>query len=136
MSIAFGCIANLGLSYGCISFDAAAMALVYDTSWFALRERARIRGGESVLVLGSTGGVGFAAIQLAKAMGAKVLAGLSNPAKALIAREAGSDELIDLSKPYLRDELRQQVLHKLKGWARARYDRSPVDVTIESVLLI
>ena len=56
--------------------DAASMALVYDTSWFALRERARIREGESVLVLGSTGGVGFAAIQLAKAMGAKVLAGV------------------------------------------------------------
>ena len=56
--------------------DAASMALVYDTSWFALRERARIREGESVLVLGSTGGVGLAAIQLAKVMGAKVLAGV------------------------------------------------------------
>ena len=64
--------------------DAASMALVYDTSWFALRERARVRRGESVLVLGSTGGVGYAAIQLAKAMGAKVLAGVSNSAKSSI----------------------------------------------------
>src|SRR6516225_11495200 len=48
--------------------DAASMALVYDTSWFALRERARICEGESVLVLGSTGGVGFACVQLGKAL--------------------------------------------------------------------
>jgi len=46
---------------------AAAMALVYDTSWFALRERGRLAPGETVLVLGSTGGVGLASIQLAKA---------------------------------------------------------------------
>lgn len=42
--------------------DAASMSLVYDTSWFALRERARLREGESVLILGGTGGVGLAAI--------------------------------------------------------------------------
>src|SRR3984893_9605616 len=69
--------------------DAAAMALVYDTAWFALRERARLRAGESVLVLGSTGGVGLASIQLAKALGAKVFAGVSNPAKASLASTAG-----------------------------------------------
>jgi NADPH2:quinone reductase len=105
--------------------DAASMALVYDTSWFALRERARIREGESVLVLGSTGGVGFAAIQLAKAMGAKVLAGVSNPAKAHLAREAGGDELIDLSKPNLRDALREQVFAKNGGQG--------VDIVIDPV---
>src|SRR6266851_7114940 len=49
--------------------DAAAMALVYDTSWFALRERGRLKPGEVVLVLGGSGGVGLAAIQLAKAWG-------------------------------------------------------------------
>src|SRR5262245_2840859 len=68
--------------------DAASMALVYDTSWFALRERARIRAGECVLALGGTGGVGLAAVQLAKAMGGKVLAGVSNPAKARLALDA------------------------------------------------
>jgi NADPH:quinone reductase len=105
--------------------DAASMALVYDTSWFALRERARLQEGESVLVLGSTGGVGFAAVQLAKAMGAKVLAGVSNPAKAHLAREAGSDELIDLSKPNLRDALREQVFAKNGGQG--------VDIVIDPV---
>jgi NADPH2:quinone reductase len=89
--------------------DAAAMALVYDTAWFALRERARLRPGESVLVLGSTGGVGRAAVQLAKAMGAKVLAGVSSPAKAALALAAGADCTIDLSKGNLREALRAQV---------------------------
>lgn len=87
--------------------DAAAMALVYDTSWFALRERARIRAGETVLVLGSTGGVGLAAVQLAKAMGARVLAAVSSPAKADIVHDA--DAIVDLSRPNLRDSLREQV---------------------------
>src|SRR5499427_3017288 len=68
--------------------DAAAMALVYDTAWFALRERARLQPGESVLVLGGTGGVGLASIQLAKALGAKVLAGVSKPDKAPLALRA------------------------------------------------
>ena len=89
--------------------DAASMALVYDTSWFALRDRARYQHGDTVLVLGATGGVGLAAIQLAKAMGAKVLAGVSSWDKADIAREAGADTVIDLSRPNLNDDLRAQV---------------------------
>jgi NADPH2:quinone reductase len=89
--------------------DAAAMALVYDTAWFALRERARLRAGESVLVLGATGGVGLAAIGLAKALGAKVLAGVSNPAKAPLAKTAGADAIVDLSQDNLREALRAQV---------------------------
>jgi NADPH2:quinone reductase len=95
--------------------DAASMALVYDTSWFALRERARIRAGESVLVLGSTGGVGLAAVQLAKAMGAKVLAGVSNAAKASLALDARADDIVDLSKDNLRDALREEVFAKNGG---------------------
>jgi NADPH2:quinone reductase len=89
--------------------DAAGMALVYDTAWFALRERARLRAGESVLVLGATGGVGLAAIGLAKALGAKVLAGVSNPAKAPLAKTAGADAIVDLSQDNLREALRAQV---------------------------
>lgn len=89
--------------------EAASMALVYDTSWFALRERARLREGESVLVLGSTGGVGLASVQLAKAMGARVLAGVSSAAKAPLAIAAGADAVIDLSKADLRDRLREDV---------------------------
>jgi NADPH:quinone reductase len=101
---------------GSMSFvDAAAMALVYDTAWFALRERARLHSGESVLVLGATGGVGLAAIGLAKALGAKVLAGVANPAKAALASDAGADTIINLSKDNLRDALRAQVLEHNGG---------------------
>jgi NADPH2:quinone reductase len=89
--------------------DAAAMALVYDTSWFALRDRARYQAGDSVLVLGASGGVGLASVQLAKAMGAKVLAGISSPDKADIVRQAGADAVVDLSRPDLRDSLRAQI---------------------------
>lgn len=89
--------------------DAAAMSLAFDTAWFALRDRARYQSGDTVLVLGSTGAVGLAAVQLAKAMGAKVLAGVSSWDKADIAREAGADVVIDLSRADLRDSLRAQV---------------------------
>jgi NADPH2:quinone reductase len=105
--------------------DAAAMALVYDTSWFALRERARLREGESVLVLGGTGGVGLAAIQLAKAMGAKVFAGVSTASKAPLARDAGADEIVDLSVDNLRDGLREQVF--------ARNGGQGVDIVIDPI---
>jgi NADPH:quinone reductase len=105
--------------------EAASMALVYDTSWFALRERARIAPNESVLVLGSTGGVGLAAVQLAKAMGAKVLAGVSNAAKAPLAVEAGADEVVDLSPDNLRDALREQVY--------AKNDGEGVDIVIDPI---
>jgi NADPH2:quinone reductase len=89
--------------------DAAAMSLAYDTSWFALKDRGRLQPGETVLILGATGGVGMAAVQLAKAMGAKVLAGVSTAAKASLARDAGADAIIDLSVDNLRDALRDQV---------------------------
>jgi len=105
--------------------DAASMALVYDTSWFALRERARLCEGESVLVLGSTGGVGFACVQLAKTLGAKVLAGVSNAAKSPLAFAAGADAIIDLSKDNLRDSLRVQVLQNNND--------SGVDIVIDPI---
>jgi NADPH2:quinone reductase len=95
--------------------DAAAMALVCDTAWFALRERARLRPGESVLVLGGTGGVGLAAIQLAKALGARVLAGVANPEKRALAASAGADAIVDLSKDNLCEALREQVFHNNNG---------------------
>lgn len=105
--------------------DAAAMALVYDTSWFALRERARLKAGETVLVLGGTGGIGLAAVQLAKAMGATVLAGVSNLDKAQLARDAGADAIIDLGQDNLRDSLREQVYAQNNG--------KGVDVVIDPV---
>jgi NADPH2:quinone reductase len=89
--------------------EAAAMALAFDTAWFALRERARLVEGESVLILGATGSVGLAAVQLAKAFGARVIAGVSSMSKATVVRQAGADEVIDLSVDNLREELRRQV---------------------------
>jgi NADPH2:quinone reductase len=89
--------------------EAASLSLVYDTAWFALRERARLAPGETVLVLGASGGVGQAAVQLARAMGARVLAGVSRPERAAAARAAGADAVIDLSHENLRDSLREQV---------------------------
>ena len=89
--------------------EAASLSLVYDTAWFALRERARLEPGESVLVLGASGGVGQAAVQLARAMGARVLAGISRPEREAAARAAGAAAIIDLSRENLRDGLREQV---------------------------
>ena len=89
--------------------DAAAMALVYDTAWVALRDRARIRDGEVALVLGASGGVGYAALQLARAMGARTLAGITGAEKAGLVLDAGAEAVIDLSVPDLREDLRRQV---------------------------
>jgi NADPH:quinone reductase len=95
--------------------DAAATALVYDTSWMALRERARYQAGETVLVLGASGGVGLASVQLAKALGAKVLAGVASPDKHAMVREAGADAIIDLARDNLREALREQVYAHTQG---------------------
>ena len=103
--------------------DAAAMALGYDTAWVALHERARLQNGESVLVLGATGAVGYAAVQLALAMGARVLAGVSTVEKRDQALAAGADEVIDLSRANIRDSLREQVY--------AANDGVGVDVVID-----
>ena len=89
--------------------EAASMALVFDTAYFALKERGRIQPGDTVLVLGATGGVGLAAVQLAKAMGGRVFGTVSGKGKEDIVRQAGADAIIDLSAPDLRENLRQQV---------------------------
>ena len=95
--------------------DAAAMALVYDTAWVALRERSRIRDGEVALILGASGGVGYAALQLAQAMGARTLAGISRPEKAGLVLDAGAEAVIDLNAPDLREDLRRQVYATNQG---------------------
>jgi len=89
--------------------EAASLSLVYDTAWFALRERGRLAPGEAVLVLGASGGVGRAAVQLAHAMGARVLGGISRPGRAADVQAAGADAVIDLSARDLHDSLRKQV---------------------------
>jgi NADPH2:quinone reductase len=95
--------------------EAASLSLVYDTAWFALRERARLVPGETVLVLGASGGVGQAAVQLARAMGARVLAGIPRPEKAAAARANGADAVIDLSRKNLPEALREEVWAATEG---------------------
>ena len=89
--------------------EAAAMGLVYQTAHFALFERGQFRSGETVLVNGAGGGVGLAAVQIAKALGATVLAGVRQEVHAHIARESGADHIIDLGKENLQEEIRRQV---------------------------
>ena len=105
--------------------EAAAMSLVYDTAYFALRERGRLQPGEIVLVLGASGGVGLAAIQLAKAFGARVLAAVASPDKRDLVEEAGADAVIDLQRGDLRESLRAQV-HAATGGRGADIVIDPV----------
>jgi NADPH:quinone reductase len=81
---------------------AAGFVLTYGTSYHALKDRAQLQPGETLLVLGASGGVGIAAIQLGKAMGARVIAAASSPAKLAVCKANGADELIDYSQEDLR----------------------------------
>jgi NADPH2:quinone reductase len=71
--------------------EAAALLLTYGTSQHALKDRAQLRAGETLLVLGAAGGVGLAAVELGKAMGARVIAAASSQEKLALAREHGAD---------------------------------------------
>jgi NADPH:quinone reductase len=76
-------------------FDqAAALLLTYGTSQHALKDRAKLRAGETLLILGAGGGVGLAAVELGKATGARVIAAASSPEKLALAREHGADEVV------------------------------------------
>lgn len=90
---------------------ASAFVLTYGTSYHALKDRAHLREGETLLVLGASGGVGLAAIQLGKAMGATVIAAASNPEKLSACQENGADYVIN----YAQDDLRQSVKEITKG---------------------
>lgn len=88
----------------------AALGLVYQTSHFALTERAAFKPGESVLVLGASGGIGSASVQLAKAMGASiVIGGVLGEENARVARDLGCDHVVDLAMEDLNNGLREAV---------------------------
>lgn len=89
-----------------MDFDAgASFVLVYGTSLHALQTIGKLQPGETLLVLGAAGGVGIAAIEIAKAMGARVIAAASSDEKRELARRAGADETID----YTQAEWRREV---------------------------
>jgi NADPH:quinone reductase len=74
--------------------EASAFILTYGTSYYALKDRGVVKAGEVLLILGAAGGVGVAAIELGKAMGARVIAGVSSEEKAAFARDAGADDAV------------------------------------------
>ena len=86
--------------------DAAAFVLTYGTSHHALVDRAALKAGETLLVLGAAGGVGTAAIQIAKAVGAKVIAAASTDEKCALCKSLGADATINYSTENLRDALK------------------------------
>ena len=86
---------------------AAAFGMTYGTSMHALKQRGNLQPGETLLVLGAAGGVGLAAVEIGKAMGARVIAAASSAEKLDVAKQAGADELINYSAESLRDRLKE-----------------------------
>ncbi len=93
--------AGLGFELG------AGFTVTYGTSYHALKQSAELLAGETILVLGAAGGVGISAVEIAKSMGARVIAAASSDEKLEFARESGADELINYSTQDLKDTVRE-----------------------------
>lgn len=100
---------------------AASFVMTYGTSYHALKDRAALQPGETMLVLGAAGGVGLAAVELGKALGARVIAAASSDEKLAVCREHGADETIN----YATEDLRERV--------KALTDGKGVDVVYDPV---
>lgn len=85
---------------------AAGFAMVYTTSYHALKQRAQIKPGETLLVLGAGGGVGLAAVELGKLMGARVIAAASSDEKLAFVKQAGPDELLNYGDGELKEKVK------------------------------
>ena len=85
---------------------ASCLPTAYGTTLHALRDRAQMRAGESLLVLGAAGGVGLSAVQIGKRMGARVIAAASSPEKLEICKQNGADEVIDYGREDLKDRVK------------------------------
>jgi len=94
------------LPAGFPAVDAAAFIMIYATSHHALIDRAQLKAGETVLVLGAAGGVGTSAIQVAKAAGARVIAAASTDEKCALCTSIGADATINYSRENLRDAIK------------------------------
>jgi len=109
-----------------MSFDeGAALGLAYQTSHFALVDRAGYKRGETVLVTGASGGVGLAGVEIAKALGATVIAGVTSTEKGELCKRHGADHVVDLTAPDLRASLREQVY--------AAVGKRGVDIVLDNV---
>jgi NADPH2:quinone reductase len=85
----------------------ASFVMTYATSYHALKDRAALKSGETLLVLGASGGVGLAAIEIGKALGAKVIAAASTAEKLAVCKDHGADELINYSSEDLKARLKE-----------------------------
>lgn len=85
---------------------AAGLSVTYGTTLHALVDRAAIRPGETLAVLGAAGGTGLAAVELGKALGARVIACASSPEKLALARESGADETVNYTEEDLKERLK------------------------------
>ena len=90
---------------------ASAFVMTYGTSYHALKDRAKIQPGETLLVLGAAGGVGLAALEIAKVMGARVIAAASTDEKLAVCKEHGADEVIN----YTTEDLKERLKALTKG---------------------
>ncbi len=95
--------------------DAAAFMMTYATSYYALKNRAQIKPGESLFILGAAGGVGSASIELGKAMGANVIAGVSSEGKAEFSRDLGADETLIYPKGTIDRSAQKEFSNNLKA---------------------
>jgi NADPH:quinone reductase len=86
---------------------AASFPIVYGTSYHALKDRAHLRAGETLLVLGAAGGVGLTAVELGKVMGARVIACASSDEKLALCRQYGADELVNYASGDLRERVKE-----------------------------
>src|SRR3989441_131564 len=91
--------------------EAGAFPIAYISSHVAIRWQGRLLAGETLLVLGAAGGVGLTAVEIGKAMGARVIAGASTAEKLAVAREHGADDLID----YAAEKLTERVMALTDG---------------------
>jgi NADPH2:quinone reductase len=101
--------------------SAAAFVFTYGTSHYALKDRAALQPGETLLVLGAAGGVGLAAVELGKVMGARVIAAASTDDKLAVCREHGADDVIN----YTTEDLKERI-KALTGGAGADVIYDPV----------
>lgn len=110
---AFADVANVRASRlmqrpaGMDAVTAAGFSMTYGTSMHALEQRAKLQPGETLLVLGASGGVGLAAVELGKAMGATVIAAASSDEKLAVAKDAGADHLINYATGSLKDAVKE-----------------------------
>lgn len=97
----------LPLPKGMPPAQAAAFPLVYGTTLLALKQRGQLKSGETLLVLGASGGVGLAAVQIGKLMGARVIAAASSEDKLALCKQHGADLTIDYSKESLKEAVKK-----------------------------